>query len=114
MKTMQDSKLNGSSASPLFEIDRVSQFPCNLPNYRLPIVPVPPVMGLDLSVTPPPPPLTSFTGSKSRIPRSRILPFLTRCQTERTTLIFGDRSSIDNYFVSTFAPGGSTDTLLAR
>src|SRR5437667_9804726 len=66
-------------------------------------------MGLDLSVTPPPPPLTSFTGSKSRI-----LPFLTRCQTERTTLIFGDRSSIDNYFVSTFAPGGSTDTLLAR
>jgi hypothetical protein len=28
-------------------------------------------------------------------------------------LIFGDRSSIANYFVATFAPGGSTDTLLA-
>jgi hypothetical protein len=27
--------------------------------------------------------------------------------------MFGDRSSIANYFVATFAPGGSTDTLLA-
>ena len=71
-------------------------------------------MDLDLSVTRPPPPLTSFDGSKSRIPRSRILVFLSRRQTERTTRIFGDRSSIANYFVATFAPGGSTDTLLAN
>ena len=71
-------------------------------------------MGLDLSLTPPPPPLTSFTGSRSRIPGSRIFAFLIRRQTERTTSIFGDRSSIAAYFVATFAPGGSTDTLLAR
>ena len=71
-------------------------------------------MGLDLSVTPPPPPLASFTGSRSRIPGSRIFAFLIRRQTERTTSIFGDRSSIAAYFVATFAPGGSTDTLLAR
>jgi hypothetical protein len=29
-------------------------------------------------------------------------------------LIFGERSSIADYFVATFAPGGLTDTLLAR
>src|SRR6266550_3944769 len=46
-----------------------------------------PVVGLDSPVTPPPP-LTSFTGFRSRIMAS-FMSFLTRRQADRTTLIFG-------------------------
>jgi len=95
-----------SRRSPLFEIadvvvrlDYVAGGGVNsyLANQWLRIVPVSLLLGLDWSLTPPPPPLTSFTGSRSRISKSRILAFLSRRQTERTTTIFGDRSSITNY-----------------
>jgi hypothetical protein len=84
------------------------------PYWWPPVVPVvlpPPVVGLDSPVTPPP--LTSFTGFRSRISRSRILPFLSRRQTERITAIFGVWDSIANSFLATFTLGSSTDTLLA-
>ena len=54
----------------------------------IPVIPVPPAVGSDLPATPLPP-LTSFTGC-----RSRILAFLSRRQTECTTLIFGVCSSM--------------------
>jgi hypothetical protein len=50
-------------------------------------VPVPPVVGLDSPLTPPPP-LTSFTGFRSRIMASFIF-FLSRRQADWTTLTFG-------------------------
>jgi hypothetical protein len=48
---------------------------------------VPPVVGLDSPLTSPPP-LTSFTGCRSRIMAS-LTSFLSRRQTDRTTLTFG-------------------------
>ena len=51
----------------------------------VPVVLVSPVVDLDSLLTPPPP-LTSVSGFRSR---TSILPFLTRRQTDRTTLIFG-------------------------
>src|SRR5436189_6166366 len=52
----------------------------------VPVVPSP-VVGLDSPVTLPPP-LTSFTGFRSRIMAS-FMSFLTRRQADRTTLMFG-------------------------
>jgi len=52
----------------------------------VPVVPSP-VVGLDSPVTPPPP-LTSFTGFRSRIMAS-FMSFLTRRQADRTILMFG-------------------------
>src|SRR6266513_4091625 len=75
------------------------------------MVPVPPVMGLDLLVTPPPP-LTSFTGCRSRTLMS--LSFLIRRQTDRITLIFWACVSTPNYFVATFAFGWPTDPVVAN
>src|SRR5215831_2787446 len=49
-------------------------------------MPVPPVVGLDSFL--PPPPLTSFLGCRSRIMAS-CRPFLSRRQTDRTTLTCG-------------------------
>jgi hypothetical protein len=51
------------------------------------VVPVPPLVGLDSPLTPPPP-LTSFTGCRSRIMAS-LTSFLSRRQTDWTTLTFG-------------------------
>ncbi len=51
------------------------------------MVPVPPVVDLDLPAVAPPP-LMSFTGFRSRIMAS-FISFLTRCQADRTTLMFG-------------------------
>ena len=53
------------------------------------LVPAPPVVGLDSPLIPPPP-LTSFTGCRSRIMAS-LISFLRRRQTDRTTLMFGFR-----------------------
>src|SRR6266478_848795 len=66
-------------------------------------------MGLDLPVTPPPP-LTSFTGCRSRT----LMSFLIRRQTDRITLIFGGCVSMPNYFVATFAFGWPTDPVVAN
>src|SRR5215831_4837116 len=54
----------------------------------VPVLAVPPVMGLDLPVTPPPP-LTSFSGCRSG---SLMCAFFIRRQTERVTLML--RSSL--------------------
>jgi len=51
------------------------------------MVPVPPLVDLDLP-SKPPPPLTSFTGFRSRIMAS-FMSFLTRRQADRTTSMFG-------------------------
>jgi hypothetical protein len=51
----------------------------------VPEVPVPPVPGLDLSVTPPPP-FTSFFGCRSRTMAS-LMSFLSRRQTDRITFM---------------------------
>src|SRR6266446_4367300 len=74
------------------------------------MVPVPPVMGLDLPVTPPPP-LTSLTGCRSRTLMSA---FLIRRQADRITLILWACVSIANYFVATFAFGWLTDPVVAN
>src|SRR5260370_38098262 len=66
-------------------------------------------MGLDLPVTPPPP-LTSFTGCRSRT----LMSFLTRRQTDRITLIFLGCASMPNYFVAMFALGSLTDPAVAN
>src|SRR5437773_12270889 len=66
-------------------------------------------MGLDLPVTPPPP-LTSFTGCRSRT----LMSFLIRRQADRITLIFWSCFSIANYFVATFAFGWPTDPVVAN
>src|SRR5437660_4231787 len=73
------------------------------------VMPVPPVMGVKLPVTPPPP-LTSFTGCRSRT----LMSFLIRRQTDRITLIFGGCVSMPNYFVATFAFGWPTDPVVAN
>src|SRR5947208_12241449 len=68
----------------------------------VPVVPSP-VVGLDSPVTLPPP-LTSFTGFRSRIMAS-FMSFLTRRQADRTLLMFGICVFIfrwpPNYFVAT-------------
>src|SRR5262245_42093783 len=56
-------------------------------------MPVPPVVGSDLPATLPPP-LTSFTGCRSR---TLMWPFFTRRQTERITLIFWGCASMATY-----------------
>jgi hypothetical protein len=65
---------------------------------------VPPVVDLDLPLAPPPP-LTSFNGSRSRIMAS-FMSFLTRRQADRTTSMFGIRffmfKPLPDYFVTTF------------
>src|SRR6267154_1214700 len=66
-------------------------------------------MGLDLPVTPPPP-LTSFTGCRSRT----LMSFLIRRQADRITLIFWACLSMPNYFVATFAFGWPTDPIVAN
>src|SRR5207247_8815331 len=68
------------------------------------VVPVPRVMGLDSPVTPLPP-LTSFTGCRSRT----LISFLIRRQTDWIKLIFLGFVSMPNYFVATFALGCPTD-----
>src|SRR6266542_4308518 len=60
--------------------------------------------GLELPVTPPPP-LTSFSGCRSR---TLMCPFFSRCQTERITLIFFGSASITKYLV-TIVPFIMTD-----
>jgi hypothetical protein len=70
-------------ADVLMRFDHVASWE----NYWLPVVPELPVVGLDSPVTPPPP-LTSFTGFRSRIMAS-FMSFLTRRQADRTILMFG-------------------------
>src|SRR5215467_2484432 len=55
-------------------------------------MPAPPVFGLDSPLAPPPP-LTSFLGCRSRMIAS-FRPFLSRRQTDRTTLTFGSSVSL--------------------
>ena len=68
------------------------------------VVRVPRVMGLDSPVTPLPP-LTSFTGLRSRT----LISFLIRRQTDWIKLIFWGFLSTLNCFVATFALGWPTD-----
>jgi hypothetical protein len=53
------------------------------------LVPLPPVVDLDSPLRPPPP-LTSFTGRRSRIMAS-LISFLSRRQMDRITLMFDSR-----------------------
>src|SRR5262249_54133183 len=81
-------------------------------NYWLPVVPVLPVVVLDLPVTPPPP-LTSFSGRRSR---TWICPFFIRRQTDRIALILRSLfcASTTNYFVAALSLGWPTDPIITN